>query len=191
MSMRTKAAMAMLGGASLLVGCTGLPPNMAMGGPPARAGSVKAAPFTAVERDFVMKVVAQGMYEVEVSRLAAERALDRGVREYAQTLVRQHGQSNNELVAMMSARGIAPPPGLAADKATKLHKLAALPRSDAFDNGYVRVVGVEDHRAAIAMFEKARHDVRDPQLRDWIDRTLGIMRNHLAMAQSLVASMNG
>jgi putative membrane protein len=106
-------------------------------------------------------------------------------------MVTHHTQMNNEIIALMSARGIAPPKGLAADKATKLHRLAALDRSDAFDNGYIRVVGVEDHRNAIAMFEKARRDVRDRELRSFIERSLATMRMHLQLAQGVVAGMQG
>ena len=69
--------------------------------------------------------------------------------------------------------------------------LASLPRSDAFDNGYIRVVGVEDHRNAVAMFEKARREVKDRQLRDFIDRSLATMRMHLQMAQGVVAGLQG
>jgi putative membrane protein len=148
-------------------------------------------PFTAAERDFVTKVAARGMYEVEVSRLAAERAINPNVRNYAQTLVAQHTQANEELVALMSAHGVVPPKGLAADKATKLHRLASLPRSDAFDNGYIRVVGIEDHRADIAMFDKARRDVRDRDLRAWIERTVALMRDHLSMAERIAGSLQG
>ena len=139
----------------VLAGCAALTtPDMRMGAGPPRA-VVAATPFNAVERDFVTKVATRNVYEIEVSRLAAERALSPAVRDYAQRLVHQQTQMNDELVALMSAHGVAPPKGLPADKATKLHRLAALPRSDAFDNGYIRVVGIEDHRAAIASFEKA------------------------------------
>lgn len=178
-----------------LTACGGLSaPDMRMGGAPslpAAAAPTQGGQFTAVERDFVTKVAAKGMYEVEVSRLAADKAQSPAVRDFAKAMVTHHTQMNNELVAIMSARGIAPPRGLAADKATKLHRLAALPASDAFDNGYIRVVGLEDHRAAIAMFEKARGQVRDRDLRAYIDRTLATMRMHLQMAQNVVASLQG
>jgi putative membrane protein len=181
--------------AGLLAGCTGLSgPDMRMGAGAstgAAPATVAAAPFTAVERDFVTRVAAKGMYEVEVSRLAADKATSPAVRDFARTMVTHHTQMNNELVALMSARGIAPPKGLAADKATKLHRLASLPRSDAFDNGYIRVVGVEDHRAAIAQFEKARRDAKDRELRSFIDRSLATMRMHLQMAQDVVAGLQG
>jgi putative membrane protein len=176
----------------LLAGCSSvtLPPDMRMGAGPARA-VVAMTPFTAVERDFVTRVAAKNVYEIEVSRLAADKGLGPAVRDFAQTMVSHHTQMNNELLDLMSAHGVPPPRSLAADKATKLHKLAALPRSDAFDSGYMRVVGIEDHRAAIAMFERARTQVRDRDLRSFIERGLTTMRAHLAMAQSVVAGMAG
>lgn len=180
-----------LGAATVLAGCGALPPDMRMGAAPARVVVVAQTPFNAVERDFVTKVAAKSMYEIEVSKLAADRALNPAVREFAQTMVRHHVQMNNELIALMAAHGVAPPKDLAADKATKLHRLASLPRSDAFDNGYIRVVGIEDHRAAIAMFEKARRDVRDSDLRLFVERTLTVLKAHLAMAQNVAAGMAG
>ena len=186
-SMRAALALALV---ALLAGCAALPPDMRMGAAPTRV-VVAQAPFNAAERDFVTKVAAKSMYEIEVSKLAAGKAVSPAVREFAQTMVRHHTQMNDELIALMSAHGVAPPKGLAADKATKLHRLGALPRSDAFDNGYIRVVGIEDHRAAIAMFEKARREVRDSDLRLFVDRTLTVLRAHLSMAQNVAAGMAG
>ena len=91
----------------------------------------------------------------------------------------------------MRAKGVQPPAGLAADKATKLHRLAALKPSAEFDRGYVRVVGVEDHMANIALFEKARRETRDRDLRAWIDRMLPALRTDLRAAQSLSGSLAG
>lgn len=172
----------------LLAGCSLLPPDMRMGAGPMPA---PAAPFTAVERDFVSKVAARNVYEIEVSKLAVEKGSSPAVRDFAQTMITHHTQMNNELVMLMSAHGVAPPKGLAADKSTKLHRLASLPRSDAFDNGYIRVVGIEDHRNAIAAFEKARGQVRDRDLRAFIERSLLTMRMHLTMAQNAAASLAG
>lgn len=153
--------------------------------------AVVAARLTPAERDFAIREAAKGMYEVEVSKLAVDRAIDAGVRSFAQKMVREHTQANNELVALMSSRGVAPPKGLAADKATKLHRLASLPRSPAFDHGYVRVVGIEDHRANIALYERVLRETRDRELRSWIERTLSTLRAHLSAAQNLSATLAG
>ena len=173
-------------------GCASLPGmRTGMGAGPATMAVVAPTRLSAAEREFAIKAATQGFYEVEVSRLAAERALNSGVRSYAQLMVNHHTQANNELVALMSVKGVAPPKGLAADKKTKLHKLAALPPSAAFDHGYVRVVGIEDHRTNIAVFERAKRETRDRDLLAWIDRTLFTLRNHLAAAQSLASTLAG
>ena len=172
-----------------LAGCSLLPPDMAMGAAPSVVTST--TPLTAVERDFVTRVAAKEVYEIEVSKLAVEKASTPMVRDFAQTLVTNHMRMSRELVSIMSAHGVAPPKGLPADRATKLHRLASLPRSDAFDNGYVRVVGIEDHRAAIQMYEKAQKNVRDRDLRAYIDRSLTILKMHLTLAQQTAAAMAG
>jgi putative membrane protein len=178
----------------VLVTACGSPmaPDMRMGAAPTvRLVTVAQAPFTPVERDFVVRVAAKTVYEIEVSRLAADKAAAPGVAGFARTMVTHHTQMNDELVALMSAHGVPPPRELAAAKATKLHRLAAVPRGDAFDNGYIRVVGIEDHRAAIASFEKARSQARDPDLRVFIDRWLTVLRSHLAAAQDVAAGLAG
>jgi putative membrane protein len=173
-------------------GCASYPGmRIGMGAGPGAPAVVAATRLNAFERDFAIKAAAQGFYEVEVSRLAAERALKPAVRAYAQMMVNQHTQANNELVALMSAKGVAPPKGLAADKRTKLHRLASLPPSAGFDSGYVRVVGIEDHRTNITVFERARRESKDRDLLAWIDRTLFALRNHLAAAQSLAGTLEG
>ena len=166
-----------------------MPPDMRMGAPPSHVAAT--TPFTSVERDFVTRVATKGVYEVEVSKLALEKASSPAVRDFAQTMVVHHTQLNNELVDLMSAHGVPPPRGLPADRATKLHRLASLPKSDAFDSGYMRVVGIEDHRTEIAMFESARRTVRDRELRSYIERSLTIMRTHLTMAQNVAAGLAG
>ena len=197
-SVRTALLAAIAAGVAMLEGCSSLPlPDMRMGAGPSStvAGTsytfAPGAPFNAVDRDIATKVAAKTVYEIEVSKLALDKAMNPGVRDFAQTMVTHHTMMNEELVALMSARGVAPPKGLAPDKTTKLHRLAAVPRSDAFDNGYIRVVGIEDHRIAIAMFEKARREVRDRDLRAFIDRGLTMLRLHLTMAQNVAASMAG
>jgi putative membrane protein len=162
-----------------------------MGAAPDTSAVQAAVPFSAAERDFAIRVATQGFYEVEVSRLATERAVNLDVRAYAQMMVKHHTQANNELVALMSAKGVAPPKALAADKKEKLYRLASLPPSAAFDNGYVRVVGIEDHRTNIAIFERARRESKDRDLLAWIDRALLAMRSHLSAAQSLASTLDG
>jgi putative membrane protein len=173
--------------AALLAGCAPLAGPAA----PPQPAVVSGSRLSGVERAFLARAAARGLYEAEVSRLAANRAISRQVRSYARSLANHHAQGNPELAALMRAKGLQPPTGLAADRATKLHRLSALKPSADFDLGYVRVVGVEDHMATIAMFEQARRDARDRDVRAWIDRTLPVLRSQLNAAQSLNAATAG
>lgn len=176
-------------------GCVSMPRSgmgAGMGAAPQPAPrAIAPTRLSASERAFAIKAVAQGMYEVEVSRLASERALHSGVRSYALAMANQHKQVNDELVSLLSVKGVAPPKGLAADTRAKLHRLASLPASTAFDHGYVRVVGIEDHQAKIALFEREKARTRDRDLLAWIDRTLVMLRGHLAAAQGLAGALAG
>jgi len=185
--------------ALLVAGCSSVPLDgrhtAAMGAPVAATTAPRAvaAPeqLTLAERTFMSQAVSRAMYEVEVSRLAAERAIDPRVRDYAKTLAGHSAQVGNELGAIMKAKGVPRPTGLAADKATKLHRLAALRPSPNFDLGFARVVGVEDHQATIALYERARRYTNDRELKSWIDKTLPVLRNELADAQTLVGHLAG
>ena len=173
--------------AALVSGCTSLAPS---GAPPARPVT-PVVELTPADRAFLTQVAAKSMYEMEVSKLAARRATDARVRAYARSMVEQHEQANSGLIALMSAKGVAPPAALTAKNATKLHKLAALPPSAEFDKGYVRVVGIEDHTAAIAQLEVARAETRDRDVRAWIDRRLPTLRKQLSVAQNLAGNIAG
>jgi putative membrane protein len=177
-------------------GCSMQAGPMAARQAPAAGGPVggKAAPggapgdqLTSGERSFMASAAARVMYEMEVSRLAVERATSPRVRSYAQALAAHRAQAGNELAGLMRAKRVARASALPADKATKLHRLAALRPSPNFDLGYVRVVGVEDQTATIALFERARREAKDRDLKAWIDRMLPVLRSDLATAQSLAA----
>jgi putative membrane protein len=164
----------------LTAGCADTPP------PPPVPGA--ASQFTTAEREFVLHAAVDGVYEVQAAQLAVSRAVAPRVRSLADMLATQHLQKNGELTVLMQAKGMTVPPNLPADKLAKLQQLGALPAGPAFDVEFVRMVGVQDHLADIALYERASADAVDPDLRAWIGRTLPMLHAHLAAAQSLAAS---
>ena len=136
------------------------------------------------------RLAAGGLYEIEVSRLASDRATDPRVRSYAQTMASHDSEANRALAELMRAKGVPIPTGLPADKATKLHRLSQLKPSPNFDIGYVRVVGVEDHLATLRIYERAQREARDRDLRAWIARTLPMVRADLAAARKLTSALS-
>lgn len=174
-----------------LAGCAPLPPAVAPAvvvvAPPAPA----PAPMTAQERELLGQLAESSLYDIEVSRLAAARAISQRVRSYAQALAAHRVLSWQQLGGLMRSRGISVPTRLEGAAAAKLQRLAAVPPSADFDAAYVRVVGVEDHAETIALLERTRLQTRDPQLAAWIDRSLPVLRSDMQAARELLARPAG
>jgi putative membrane protein len=172
--------------AALAAGCApvlGPPPVTASVAAPAQVAP--AGSLDATERALMSRLATGGLYEIEVSRLASDRATDPRVRSYAQAMASHDAEAHRALAELMRAKGVPMPTGLPADKATKLHRLSQLKPSPNFDIGYVRVVGVEDHLATLRIFERAQREARDRDLQAWIARTLPVVRADLAAARKL------
>lgn len=176
----------MLGVAAAAVLAAGCAPVQ---GPAMQPAVVSAAP--ASQPALLSQLAVNGLYELEVSRLTVHRATSPQVRALAQTVANHRAQSRQQLVALMRARGVPVPAQLPRDKAGKLQRLQALRPSHEFDAAYVRVVGVEDHEATIALLERARRETRDAALASWIDRTLPVMRKDLQAAQQVAGQIAG
>jgi len=151
-----------------------------------RADPASAANRTSGLQDpqFTAAAAGNGRYEVQASRLAMYRAASPQVRAYAQMLVDHHTLANSELMALVRARGMRLPGVLPRGKHARLDRLASA-TGEEFDRMYIRLVGIEDHQADIALFERASRELRDPELRAWASKTLPTLRAHLEAARAL------
>ena len=136
------------------------------------------------DRKFIEEAAGSGMFEVQVSQLAASKANDAQVKSFASMLVDHHTAANNELVKIANAKKVELP---AAPKRALRKDIEKLGKKNGaeFDREFVREVGIKAHEKDIKMFEKASKDVKDAELKAFIDKTLPTLREHLAMAQKL------
>lgn len=139
------------------------------------------------DRRFIEDAANSGMFEVQVAQLAAAKATDPNVRNFANMLVDHHTAANNELVQIANARGVELP---AAPKRALRRDIDKLGKKNGeeFDRDFVRNVGIKAHEKDIRTFEKAGKDVKDAQLKAFVDKTLPVLREHLAAAQKLPQS---
>ena len=139
------------------------------------------------DRRFIEDAANSGMFEVQVAQLAAAKATDPNVRSFASMLVDHHTAANNELVQIANARGVELP---AAPKRALRRDVEKLGKKngDEFDRDFVRNVGIKAHEKDIKTFQKASKDVKDAQLKAFVDKTLPVLREHLAAAEKLPQS---
>ncbi len=136
------------------------------------------------DRKFIEEAAASGQMEVQAAQLAATRASDKAVKDYASTLADQHASANSELMQLAASLGVELPPSPPRAMRNELEKLGKRTGAD-FDREYVKEVGVKEHERDIKRFQKASKDVKEPQLKAWIDKTLPGLEAHLAAAQKL------
>ena len=150
--------------------------------PPPAAGTAS----TAISH-FAREAANGGMSEVELGRLAVERAANPAVKAFGQRMVDDHSKANVELQAIASQAGIALPGQVDAKEKQTYTRLAALSGA-AFDRAYIDDM-VKDHKADIALFEKASRASGDSPIKKFAADKLPTLREHLKMAEQARASL--
>jgi putative membrane protein len=139
------------------------------------------------DRKFIEEAAGSGMFEVQVGQLAASKATDANVKSFASMLVDHHTAANNELVKIANARKVELPAAPKRSLRNDIEKLGKK-NGDAFDRDFVKNVGIKAHEKDIKLFQKASKDVKDAELKAFVDKTLPVLREHLAAAQKLPQS---
>ena len=159
----------------------------------AKSGSgfnaMESAGGTLTDRDatFVKKAASIGSEEVEAGKLAADQADSSEVKSFAEQMVTDHGQNNDELKGVVEKKGITLPGEPQGAQKTELASLKAK-KGAAFDKAYAAAM-VKGHQSAIQLFTTASKSAKDPEVKSYAEKTLPALKHHLEMAQSLQKSV--
>ncbi|MDY6948828.1 MAG: DUF4142 domain-containing protein [Pseudomonadota bacterium] len=135
--------------------------------------------------DFVQKAGASGAAEIDMARLAAEKATNTEVKAFAQKMVTDHTKVNKELIAVAKAKGLDVPtePGLMHKGMQEKFEYQSADHD--FNEDFMQQM-VRDHQSAVELFQTAADDTTlDPDLRALAKKTLPTLQQHLADAQKL------
>lgn len=137
-----------------------------------------------MDQTFVTKASGGGMYEVEVSKLAIDKASDPAIKEFAQMMVTDHTKANDELKQLADSKNAQVAPGVPKDKQAVIDKMSKLDGAK-FDKAYREQVGLKDHKEDIALFSKEAKSGNDADLKAWAGKTLPTLKTHLEHAQAI------
>lgn len=134
------------------------------------------------ERRFVNKAADSGTTELELAKLAVQRASNPEVKSYAEKLVQDHQMVNQELKSLASRKNVdLDEEDLGSDRTVKrLGKKSG----HEFDQEFVEQM-VEMHENDVKMFEKAAEDAKDSDLKSFASKHVDHLRDHLQKAESL------
>ena len=138
------------------------------------------------DSDFLKKAAKGGMAEVELGKLAYEKAASPDVKAFADMVVKDHTKANRQLMALAASKKVELPSGkgLSADVSSAHLKMLS---GKSFDDAYVKNM-VDDHKEDIADFQKEAETAKDPEVRAFAKKTLPTLQSHLSKIEKIQAA---
>lgn len=135
------------------------------------------------DQNFVTKAAIGGMFEVQSSELAKDKAESAEVKDFADMMIRDHDKANKELETLAKDHGANVPTALDAKHEADLKKLQGLQGAE-FDKEYIQVQRGA-HKEAIGLFQSYSESKDNPQLTSWAGKTLPVLKEHQSHLQKL------
>ncbi len=149
--------------------------------------AVLAAQAPEPDADFMRRAFQGGLAEVEMGRLAADRAASLEVKQFGQRMVTDHGAANAELARLATRKGVVLPTEPGSAHAATRDRLAAL-RGTEFDRQYMAEM-IRDHQEDVTAFQRQAESGQDPDVRAWAAGMLPVLREHARLAERVHAEV--
>ena len=127
-----------------------------------------------------------GMFEVELGKIAAEKATNKEVKDFGEMMVKDHTKANDELKSIAADKNITLPASISDDMQKKIADINKESGKD-FDKDYINMM-VKDHKDDIDDFEKEAKDSTYPALQSFAVKTLPTLYKHLGAAKAIQKS---
>jgi len=140
------------------------------------------AAMSAADKTFATEAAHGGLAEVQMGQLALQKASSPQVKEFAQRMVTDHTQANQELMQLAKSENLNLPTQLDTKHKADMDRLSTMSGS-AFDTAYMQNM-VQDHQKTVADFQKQSQSGSDPSLKSFAQKYLPALQQHLQMAQA-------
>jgi putative membrane protein len=130
---------------------------------------------------FAVKAANGGMMEVELGKLAQNKAISPVVMKFANMMVADHTKANNELKGIAGSK-IITLPAILDNKTQKDYDDFSKMKREEFDKAYTDYM-VKDHKEDIELFQKEADKGKVPEVKAFAAKHVPILKQHLQMAQ--------
>jgi putative membrane protein len=161
---------------------------LAMSVVPAFAGSAKGSKGAKrsakaiSDQTFVVDAARGNLAEIELGKLAAEKASSEDVKKFGQHMVDDHSKALEELKKIASQKNIQLPSDIDPKEKALRDRLSKL-SGPAFDRTYMQAM-LRDHRQVVNEFKREATSGKDPDVKTFASTTLPTIEEHLKAAQS-------
>jgi putative membrane protein len=147
----------------------------------------KTAADSGADQVFVASAASGGMAEVEMGKLAVDKASSPDVKKFAEQMVSDHTKANEELDRIASGKSLKIPRTLDLEHKTELDTLTTKSGAD-FDKAYA-MAQIAGHEKMQRLLSDEAKTGNDPDLRAFAEKTLPTVRQHYQMAKDLEAKV--
>ena len=161
--------------------------GMAAASIPALAQNAQTA--TKEDQTFLTKAIEGNLAEIEMGKLAQQKAASDQVKQFGSRMVDDHSKANDELKQVASGKGMTLPTDLDAAHKAKMAKMQKLSGA-AFDRAYMDEM-LADHKKDVSEFQKEASSGKDSDIKGFASKTLPTLQDHLKMAQDTHAAVKG
>ncbi|HEX2199528.1 MAG TPA: DUF4142 domain-containing protein [Burkholderiales bacterium] len=135
------------------------------------------------DQQYFRDMAQANLAEVETGKLAQQQASNEQVKEYAEHMVKDHGQMMQEQEQMASAKGLQMPKQPKKEHQAALKKLQNA-KGEQFDRAYMSQM-VKDHEKTLKLVREASKNAKDPELKAMAQKAEPDIEKHLQMAKQL------
>ncbi|RAJ97839.1 putative membrane protein [Larkinella arboricola] len=139
------------------------------------------------DSEFAIKAASGGLMEVELGKLAEQKAQSKQVKDFGAMMVADHSKANEELKTLAASKNISIPATLSEDHQKHVDDLSKLSGAE-FDKEYVRLM-VDDHKEDIDLFKEASFDAKDPDIKAFAGKTLPTLQKHYDAVKAIQSSL--
>jgi putative membrane protein len=135
---------------------------------------------SAADAQFVRKAAAGGMAEVDLGKLAQDKASNKDIKQFGEHMVRDRFKINDEMKDLASSKNVTIPDSLDAKEKALYDRLSKL-SGDQFDKAYMNAM-LKDHEADVPEFRKECQAAKDSDVRVFAAKHLPTLEDHLRMS---------
>ncbi len=140
------------------------------------------------DSDFLKKADKGNLTEVELGHLAARKAVNPEVKQFANRMIRDHSKANQELMTLAASKGLEVPKSAPLSEDASAAHLKML-SGKSFDEAYVKLM-VEDHKKDVADFQQESQSATDPDVKNFASKVLPVLQSHLDKITQIQADFN-
>jgi putative membrane protein len=155
-------------------------------GAPGSMGQEAPMPPRQDDKKFAKEAAIGGLTEVELGKLAQQKASSDAVKQFAQKMVDDHSKANDELKQVASKEGLDIPSAPDKKHQSRIDKMSKLSGAE-FDKAYIKDQ-LKDHKEDVRKFETESKNGTMPGVKDFATKTLPTLEQHLEMVKQLEKS---